>query len=132
MMEKHIDVIGALWIVWGAIGIILGLFILGILLGISFIPSLEPEAPVILRTVGLGVGLFLVILSAPEVIAGIGLLKRQEWGRILALVEAFLNLFWIPLGTILGIYSIIILLNQETTQLFRAKPQKSKITKNEG
>lgn len=123
-MEKHIDVIGALWIVWGAIGVIFGLFILGILFGISFIPDMGYEAPVILRTVGLGVGLFFVVLSAPEVIAGIGLLKRQEWGRVLVLVEAFLNLIVIPFGTILGIYSMVILLNDETVQLFRKEYQK--------
>jgi len=123
-MEKHIDVIGALWIVWGAIGVIFGLFILGILFGISFIPDMGYEAPVILRTVGLGVGMFFVVLSAPEVIAGIGLLKRQEWGRVLVLVEAFLNLIVIPFGTILGIYSIVILLNDETVQLFRKEYQK--------
>jgi hypothetical protein len=124
-MEKHIDVIGALWIVWGAIGVIFGLFILGILFGISFIPDMGYEAPVILRTVGLGVGLFFVVLSAPEVIAGIGLLKRQEWGRVLVLVEAFLNLIVIPFGTILGIYSMVILLNDETVQLLR-KEHKSR------
>lgn len=118
-MEKHIDVIGALWIVWGAIGVLFGLFILGILFGISFIPDMGYEAPIILRTVGLGVGIFFVVLSAPEVIAGIGLLKRKEWGRVLVLVEAFLNLIVIPLGTILGIYSIVILLSDETVQLFR-------------
>ncbi len=123
-MEKHIDVIGALWIVWGAIGVIFGLFILGVLFGISFIPDMGYEAPIILRTVGLGVGLFFVVLSAPEVIAGIGLLKRQEWGRVLVLVEAFLNLIVIPFGTILGIYSIVILLNDETAQLFRKEYQK--------
>ena len=118
-MEKHIDVIGALWIVWGAIGVLFGLFILGILFGISFIPDMGYEAPIILRTVGLGVGIFFVVLSAPEVIAGIGLLKRKEWGRVLVLVEALLNLIVIPLGTILGIYSIVILLSDETVQLFR-------------
>ena len=128
-MEKHIDVIGALWIVWGAIGVIFGLFILGILFGISFIPDMGYEAPVILRTVGLGVGMFFVVLSAPEVIAGIGLLKRQEWGRVLVLVEAFLNLIVLPFGTILGIYSIVILLNDETVQLFRKEHQKSEKVK---
>lgn len=128
-MEKHIDVIGALWIVWGAIGVIFGLFILGILFGISFIPDMGYEAPVILRTVGLGVGMFFVVLSAPEVITGIGLLKRQEWGRVLVLVEAFLNLIVLPFGTILGIYSIVILLNDETVQLFRKEHQKSEKVK---
>lgn len=128
-MEKHIDVIGALWIVWGAIGVIFGLFILGILFGISFIPDMGYEAPVILRTVGLGVGMFFVVLSAPEVIAGIGLLKRQEWGRVLVLVEAFLNLIVLPFGTILGIYSIVILLNDETVRLFRKEHQKSEKVK---
>lgn len=125
-MERHVDVIGALWIAMGAIGIMFGLVIFGVLFGVSFIPNMGHEAPFILRTVGLGVGLLIVILSAPEVVAGIGLLKRQEWARILALVVAFFNLLSIPLGTALGVYSIVILLKEETVQLFRSQAREAK------
>lgn len=127
-MERHVDVIGALWIAMGAIGVLFGLGIFGILFGISFVPNVGHEAPFILRTVGLGVGLLIVILSAPEVIAGIGLLKRLEWARILALVVAFFNLLSFPFGTALGVYSIVILLKEETAQLFRSQAREAKKT----
>lgn len=123
-MEKHIDVLGALWIAWGAIGCLIGMIFFGILFGVSFIPDMGHETPIILRSVGFGLGLFIFILSVPEIIAGIGLLKRLEWGRILALVMAFFSLLSIPLGTALGIYSIVILLREETAALFKSVAQK--------
>ena len=119
-MEKHIDVIGALWIAMGALGVLFGFIVFGVLFGISFIPNMGYEAPIILRTIGFGVGTFLVVLSAPEIIGGIGLLKRLEWARILTLVVAFFNLLSFPLGTALGLYSIVILFKEETVQVFRS------------
>lgn len=120
-MENHVKVIGALWIAMGAIGIMVGLIVFMVLFGISFFPDMGGEAPIILRTIGLGVSIFLVILSAPEIIAGIALLKKLEWGRILTLVVAFFNLLSFPFGTALAVYTIVILLKQETVQLFIQK-----------
>ena len=117
-MEKHVQLIGIFWIVLGSISFLGGFIIFGILLGISFFPDLGNEAPSILRIVGSSVGLFLWILSVPKIICGIGLLKRYEWARILTLIIAFLSLLNIPLGTALGIYSFIILLNNDTIKLF--------------
>lgn len=122
-MENHVNIIGALWIAMGAVGVMFGFVIFGVLFGVSFIPDMGYEAPIILRTVGFGVGAFIIILSAPEIIAGIGLLKRQDWGRILALVVSFFNLLSFPFGTALAIYSIVILLKQETVQLFMSLPK---------
>lgn len=120
-MEGHVKAIAVLWIIWGALGIIFALFLFLFLFGISFIPDMGYEAPIILRTVGTGVGLLIAILSLPEVIAGIGLLKFKEWGRILTLIVAFFALLEFPLGTALGVYSIVILLKTETTELFKSK-----------
>ena len=117
-MDKHIQLIGIFWIVLGSISFLAGLIVFGILFGTSFFPGLGNEAPAILRIVGSSVGLFLWILSVPKIICGIGLLKRYEWARILTLIIAFLSLFNIPLGTALGIYSFIILLNNDTIKLF--------------
>jgi len=119
-MEKHVDVIGALWIAMGAIGVIGGFVIFGVLFSISFIPDMGYEAPVILRTIGFGVGVFIMTLSIPAIVGGIGLLKRLEWARILTLIVAFFKLLSFPLGTALGIYSIVILLKDETVQLFKS------------
>ena len=120
-MDKHVQVIGVLWIVMGALTFLGGLITFGVLFGVSFIPDIEHDAPAILRAVGLGVGMLLTILALPKIIAGIGLLKRKEWGRMLTLIVAFLALINIPLGTALGIYTIIILLKDETVELFKPK-----------
>jgi hypothetical protein len=120
-MDKHVQVIGILWIVLGAMSFLGGLFLCGTLIGISLIPEMEAEASSILRIVGMSFGIFLWILSAPKIICGIGLLKKMEWARILTIVLSFLSLLNIPFGTALGIYSLVILLKDETVQLF--KPQ---------
>ena len=79
------------------------------------------EAVYILRSVGLFASLLIGVFSLPEVIAGIGLLKRREWARILALVVSFFNLLAVPFGTALSIYTLVILFKDETAELFRSK-----------
>ena len=122
-MEKHVNLIGILWIAFGALTFFGGFVAFFILFGISFIPDMGYEAPVILRTVGVGVGIFLFILSIPKIIAGIGLMKKKEWGRILTLIVAFLSILSFPLGTALAIYSFVILVKDETIQLFRQQQE---------
>lgn len=118
-MEKHVNVIGILWIIKGSLGLFFAMALFGILFGISFIPDMGCEAPIILRTVGLGLGLFISFLAVPQIIAGIGLTKLHEWARILTLIVAFFSLLSFPLGTALGVYSIVVLLKEETVKLFK-------------
>jgi hypothetical protein len=118
-MEKHINLLSILWIAYGALTFFGGIMTFLILFGVSFIPDMGYEVPVILRTVGIGVAIFLFILAIPKIIAGIGLMKKKEWGRILTLVVAFLSILSFPLGTALAIYSFVILVKDESIQLFR-------------
>jgi len=117
-MENHIKIIGILWVISGALGLTFAIMVFGILFGVSYIPDVGYEAEVILRSIGAGVGLFMAILSVPEIIAGIWLMKKREWARILVLLFAFLNLINFPFGTALGVYSIVILFNPEAIKLF--------------
>ena len=123
-MERQINLIGILWIVMGGLSLILGFLGFLFFFGVSFIPDLGREAPFILRTVGTVAVFFFVLLGLPKIIAGIGLLKKKEWARILTLIVSFINLLNIPLGTALGIYSIIILLKEESIQYFNSPAQK--------
>jgi hypothetical protein len=61
-----------------------------------------------------------VLLSAPGIIAGVGLLGFHSWARILALVLAVLNLPGFPIGTLLGIYTLYALLDDDAAHLFAA------------
>jgi hypothetical protein len=117
-MEKHIKILSVLWIVSGALGLVWAFFLFWILFGISFIPEIGYEAPIILRTVAIWATAFIAVLSIPDIIAGIALSKKKEWGRLLTLALAFFNLLCFPFGTALGIYSMVILFNDEAIQLF--------------
>jgi hypothetical protein len=125
-MEKHVDIVSILWIVSGSLGILSAIFIFWLLWGITFIPNIGYEASYILRLIAAWLSIFLAVFSVPEVIGGIGLLKRKEWGRILVLIVSFFNLINFPLGTALGIYSFIILLKEETVRLFTLKRELKK------
>jgi hypothetical protein len=120
-MEKHIQIIGIMWIVLGGLSFLWGILIFLTLLGVSYFPELGSQTPEILRIVGISFGIFLWVLSAPKIICGIGLLKRMEWARILAIVLSFLSLLNIPFGTGLAIYSLVILFKDETGALFNSK-----------
>ncbi|MCP4581122.1 MAG: hypothetical protein GY839_05855 [candidate division Zixibacteria bacterium] len=119
-MEKHITLVAWLNIVYDGLGILAAIVIFTMLTGIG-IATGEEDAMAILAIVGTALGFFFLVVSLPGVIGGIGLLKRQNWARILLLVIGFLNLVFIPLGTALGIYTIWALLKDETIKLFAAR-----------
>jgi hypothetical protein len=55
-------------------------------------------------------GLLSLVLAALGFVAGWGLLERRPWARTLAIVVAVIALFNPILGTILGIYTLWVLL----------------------
>ncbi|MHC4311838.1 MAG: hypothetical protein ACYSW3_05140 [Planctomycetota bacterium] len=59
--------------------------------------------------------------SILDVIAGIGLLKRRNWARILGIIGGILDLLAIPVGTAIGIYTIWILTKEEIINLSRGQ-----------
>ncbi len=118
-MEKHVTLVAVINIAFGFLGIFLGIILFVILVGAGII-SQDPEALTITSIVGIAIGFFLILTSIPEIIGGFGLLKRRPWARILVLIIAVLDLFMIPIGTIIGIYELWVLLNEDTAKLFRA------------
>jgi heme/copper-type cytochrome/quinol oxidase subunit 3 len=69
-----------------------------------------------------GIATLMLIVSAAGIIGAVGILKKREWARITLLAISFLNLLRVPLGTILGIYTIYVLMNAETIRLFTPDP----------
>jgi hypothetical protein len=62
--------------------------------------------------------LILVIYIVISVTGGIGLLRGKEWGRIVSIVHAGLSCFAIPVGTIVGILTLIYLTRTEVRDYF--------------
>lgn len=127
-MTTHLKVLGVLYIVLSAFGLLAALFLglaFGAVTGIVGMNADAHDAAIALPLIGLaGSALvaFLVLVSLPGIIAGVGILRLRPWGRILGIVVAALNLIHIPIGTAVGIYGLWVLLNGETERLFAGAP----------
>ena len=53
-----------------------------------------------------------------SVAGGIGLLRGKGWGRILAIVNAILSLFAVPIGTVIGALVLVYLFKPEVKAYF--------------
>ena len=115
-MEKHLTTVAILQIGASIFGILLGGFILVLLTGIGVMVH-DYHAQGILTLVGTSIGSFFILLSIPSIIGGIGLYHRKNWARILILIVSAIDLFNVPIGTALGIYSIWVLVQPETVKL---------------
>lgn len=117
-MEKHLNVVAALHLGLSIIGLLVALSLTAILgLALSFVE--EPEIARILPVVFKILVWVIVLLSLPGIVAGIGLFKRREWARILALVLSVIKILNVPIGTVVGVYSIWVLVHEETQQIFK-------------
>lgn len=116
-MEKHINVVAALQIGLSIFTLLLVIFAYTVfnLIG-DFID--EPNGKMVLSIIAKAIAAFLIFISIPGLIAGLGLYRRKEWARILTLVISVIILFNFPLGTAIGIYSIWALVQPETVAAF--------------
>jgi hypothetical protein len=118
-MQKHIQLLGIIYVAYHAIGLVVASIIWGALSGIGMMSG-DPHAAGMFSLVGTVLATLLFFLSAPGVVAGIGFLKGWWWARYMGLVLGFLNLIHIPLGTILGIYTFWVLMQDEVIAYFDA------------
>lgn len=123
MMDRHIELAGLLHIVWGALGILLGVSVLLLAAGAVAIAAAEmhdaPDVAAALTAVAMtAAALVLLVGGAANVWAGAGLRRHRTPARVVALGLALLNLFFLPFGTALGVYTFWVLLNHEARARF--------------
>jgi hypothetical protein len=115
-MRQHIDILGWLFIVAGALGFISAVFVFFIV-GAGGLLTGDAKAAALLTGIGFFIAVLVAIFSVPNIICGWGLLKRKSWSRIFALVLGCLGLLSFPFGTALGIYALWLLTKPEAQQL---------------
>ena len=116
-MKAHVMVVAAVHIGFGVLGILVAM-IAGVAIVGGGLISGDSVALSVTSVVGPAVAFFLVFMPLLGMIGGIGLLMGRPWARILVLALAVLDLFQVPIGTIIGIYTIWVLVHDETAQLF--------------
>lgn len=118
-MDRHITLAGALNLAIGILGILV--VIAGsVMLGMIGYYITDPHAARIAMFAG-SVGLtFLAIVAMAQIVGAAGLLKRRSWSRVMMMVVSAFNLIRFPLGTALGIYTIWVLIQDETKSILDA------------
>jgi len=123
-MRPHLHLLGLLQLVWGGIGLLLGVSTLLLAIGalaIGVSPGGDRMAAGV--TAG-GFVIFAVALLAgggANAWAGRELRRERSRGRMAALWLGVLNLFVLPFGTALGIYAFWVLMHNETRLVFSSR-----------
>jgi len=128
-MRHHATLVSILHIVYSAMNLLLAAFVGGLSLVADRVFRIllrerviaPHDVPVelleLLPLVLVAAALAIAVCSLPGLIAGFGYLRHREWARITLLVVSFFSLINIPLGTLLGGYSIWVLMQDETIRL---------------
>ena len=117
--DLHINALGWLHLLSSAIFLVIGFLSLIFMAGIGIV-SQDPEAFTVLSIIGVSSATLFAILALPGLVAGYGLLKRYPWARFLALIVAFFNLANFPIGSAIGVYTFVVLLQEDMGNQFAA------------
>ena len=120
-MEKHIQVLGILFIALGILGILGSIAVLVLFIGsgiASGVATDEPGLSLLLAGLGVMIAVIILLTSLPGVIAGYGLTKKLHWGRPLGIIMAIVNLPGLPIFTAFGIYGLWVLFHEDTIKIF--------------
>jgi hypothetical protein len=120
-VRPHLHLLGILQLVWGGIGVMLGVSTLMLAAGAVAIGWTTIGTGV---SAGITAAAFIIFAAAllaggvANAWAGRALQRRVANGRLVTLGLAVPNLFLLPFGTALGIYAFWVLLHNETRSLF--------------
>lgn len=107
-IKQHVRILGMVQVLNGILLVLVGIFVFAFLGGFGAVVD-DPIAFRIFGLTGLFVSAFMLVVSTPGIIASYGLLKQRSWARNLAIAVGILQLVIVPIGTVIGIYTIIVM-----------------------
>ena len=122
-MERHVNLLGILATLWGALAMLVGVSMLLLAAG-ALAELLAPAANRVDFAASLTaamfvlIGLFALVWGGAHVWAAVLMKRRRPLGRVLSLALAVVNLLVLPFGTAFGAYALWVLLRDEGRRLF--------------
>ena len=118
LVERRINALAVAWLVYAGLMAVTGF------VGLAFAQTLmshmgpwqhgmwhgwgRPLMPgFLMRFAWVAIGLRLALALA----AGYGLMQKVRWGRAVAIVAAILSLIHLPFGTIIGVWTLVVMLS---------------------
>jgi hypothetical protein len=123
LMNTDVKIIRVLNIVWGAFVLMSGLATLAYVRGIlALIRGLTPLSGAIVASFGIWTGLIVVATGVFAIYVGIKLGNHTRQSRALEVALGVIQLFYFPVGTLLGVYGLYAVSNKRGRALFEEKP----------
>jgi hypothetical protein len=126
--SNRVRALSTVWFIYG------GLVLLTGLIGLSFANSFFngggmwmrgpwahgnfPFGPEFGHSIIRFVWVMVILRAALAFVAGWGLMEHAPWGRVVAIVAAFLSILKIPFGTAIAIWTLVTLLGYRNTTLY--------------
>lgn len=123
-VQDHVRLLGVLWMAMGALNAVGGVVLVIVAntifgRGLGWVGPAANSAP-FLHPLLTFLGIVILLKAVAAFAAGWGLLQRESWARLLALVVGFLSLFNPPFGTALGIYTLWVFLPANAEQEYQS------------
>jgi hypothetical protein len=116
-LEKHVKILGWIHIVSSVLFLLFGLG-MGAFMLFAGILSNHEDLFDVFAVIAIFLTGLLSLIGLAAAVAGVGLLKRKKWSRILAIIVGLMNITYIPIGTAIGVYTIYVLLNDSAAAYF--------------
>ena len=117
-MKKHVTIVGALQIGFSSLWLIASIALYFIFNFARGQVGDDETAITVLNFMAIALPMFLGMISVLGLVAGIGLLSYKGWARIMTIIVSALGCFNIPIGTLVGVYTIWVLMQDDTVKLF--------------
>jgi hypothetical protein len=120
-MRKHVTVVGAIHIGFGLLGLVAAIATFFVFTFLIRTVGNEDVPVMLFGILRVSVPILIGFNATLGLVGGIGLLSFQPWARYVVIVAAALGCINIPIGTLKGVYSLWVLLQDDTIKLFEKK-----------
>jgi hypothetical protein len=117
-MKKHVSVVGFIQIGFSVLGLMGAVALFVALTFARGFTENDDVAQTVLRFLSISLPLLIGTMSSLGLVGGIGLLVYKPWARYIVMVVSALGCVNIPFGTVKGVYSIWVLIQDDTIKLF--------------
>jgi hypothetical protein len=116
-LEHHVRLVGLLNIVVGAFSGLIAIFQF-----LFFGGPLTIAVYLSIQTLVVTVWLWIMLLlTVPSIVIGVGLLSFRGWARVSGILLAVFQLLNLPLGTLVGLYSLWVLFSDDADMIFNRR-----------
>jgi hypothetical protein len=123
-VARHAHLLGILWIAYSALSLIGGVVLMIVshtIFGPFGLPNMPHGGPpLFVRPLLSAIAVVLLCKAGLGIAAGLGLLQKQDWARVLTIVLGVISLINLPFGTALGIYTLWVLVSPGADQEYQA------------